>query len=241
MYQADRFRSGTNADTLCRMATVIEGSVSPQERVQRRLALAAAVVLGLAAVLTAWSAYRESLTTDLVLKNYSEQQATIALANDTYSRADQQETLETSLFLQWAVANSSGNDEAAAYLVQVMSDELYAAVEWWAAQPEDTGPATPFVPDNPSFANVPSQVLVAEGDALSAEADQNRVAAEEADAVSDRFDLAGVFFAVVLFVAGLTTVIQRRGIQIGFLALSAVGLVVGIAVLVTTPTWASLA
>jgi NADH:ubiquinone oxidoreductase subunit K len=58
--------------------------------------------------------------------------------------------------------------------------------------------------------------------------------------VSDRFDLAGVFFAVVLFVAGLTTVIQRRLIQVGFLTLSVIGLAAGIAVLVTTPTWSAL-
>lgn len=215
------------------------GMLTQQERTQQGLALAAAVILGLAAVLTAWSAYRESLTSDLVLKNYSEQQATIALANDTYSRADQQETLETSLFLEWAVAESAGNTTAVDYLTQVMSDELYAAVEWWSEQPE-SGPATPFVEENPFFADVPSQVLVAEGNALSNDAAGLREAAEEADALSDRFDLAGVFFAVVLFVAGLTTVIQRRAIQIGFLSLSVVGLVAGIAVLVTTPTWSSL-
>lgn len=79
---------------------------------------------------TAWSAYRESLTSDLVLKNYSEQQATIALANDTFGRPDQQESLETSLFLEWAIATSAGNLEAASYLEQVMRDELFASVEW---------------------------------------------------------------------------------------------------------------
>ena len=218
----------------------VDDAMSSRVRTQQALALVAAVLLGLAAVLTAWSAYRESLTSDLVLKNYSEQQATIALANDTYSRADQQETLETSLFLQWAVAISGGNDGAAEYLVQVMSDEVYAAFDWWNQQPEETGPPTPFAPDNPYFADVPSQVLLAEGAALLEEANALRLAAEEADAVSDRFDLAGVFFAVVLFVAGLTTVIQRRLIQVGFLTLSVIGLAAGIAVLVTTPTWSAL-
>ena len=91
---------------------------------QGALALVAAILLGIAAVLTAWSAYRESLTSDLVLKNYSEQQATIALANDTYGRADQQESLEVSVFLEWAIAVSAGNLDAADYLEQVMSDEL---------------------------------------------------------------------------------------------------------------------
>ncbi len=175
-----------------------------------------------------------------MLKNYSEQQAAIALANDTYGRADQQESLETTLFLDWAVATSTGNADAAAYLEVVMSDELYAAVEWWNAEPAETSPPTPFDAANPYFADLPSQVLIADGDALLEEADVLRLAAEEADGTSDRFDLANVFFAVVLFIAGLTTIVQRRSIQVAFLALSAVGLVGGIAVLVTTAGWASL-
>jgi hypothetical protein len=206
---------------------------------QGGLAIAAAVMLGIAATLTAWSAYRESLTSDLVLKNYSEQQATIALANDTYGRADQQETLETTLFLNWAIATSTGNADAAAYLEVVMSDEVYAAVEWWNAEPTETSPPTPFDGSNPYFADLPSQLLTVEGDALLAEAEGLRVSAEEADGTSDRFDLANVFFAVVLFVAGLTTIVQRRSIQIGFLALGTVGLIGGVVVLVTTTGWSS--
>ena len=61
---------------------------------QGGLAIAAAVLLGIAAVLTAWSAYRESLTSDLVLKSYSEQQATLALANDAYIRSGQERAQE---------------------------------------------------------------------------------------------------------------------------------------------------
>lgn len=207
---------------------------------QGGLVIEAAVLLGIAAVLTSWSAYRQSLTSDLVLKGYSEQQATIALANDTYGRADQQESLEISLFLEWAIAVSAGNADASGYLEQVMSSELYAALEWWQLEPEDSTPPTPFDQANPSFADLPSQVLVAEGDALLEGADASRAAAEEADSTSDRYDLANVFFAVVLFIAGLTTIVQRRSIPLGFIALSILGLVAGIVVLVTTTGWASL-
>lgn len=205
------------------------------------LVIEAAVLLGIAAVLTSWSAYRQSLTSDLVLKGYSEQQATIALANDTYGRADQQESLEISLFLEWAIAVSAGNADASGHLEQVMSSELYAALEWWQLEPEDSTPPTPFDQANPSFADLPSQVLVAEGDALLEGADASRAAAEEADSTSDRYDRANVFFAVVLFIAGLTTIVQRRSIQLGFIALSLPGLIGGIVILVTTTGWASLA
>lgn len=201
---------------------------------QGALALAAALILGLAATLTAWAAFRGSLTSDLVLKNYSSQQATIAQANDFYSRADQQEQLETTLFLDWAVAISAGSVDAAGYLSEVMSDEMKAAVEWWSSQPEDSIPATPFTTDNPVYAELPSQVLIAEGDALLEEADAMRLAAEDADTRSDRFELANVFFAVVLFVAGLATLVNRRSIQVGFLVLSVIGVVAGFVVLATT-------
>jgi len=207
---------------------------------QGTLALIAAVLLGCAAVLTAWSAYRESLTSDLVLKNYSEQQATMAVANDTYGRADQQESLEVSLFLEWAVAVATDNVDAANYLEVVMSEDLYAAVEWWQSEPDESSPPTPFDAANPFYADLPSQLLVSEGDVLIEEVNDNRAAAEEANAISDKFDLANVFFAVVLFIAGLTTIVQRRSIQFGFMFLSAAGLIGGITVLVTTPGWASL-
>ena len=206
---------------------------------QGALALAAAILLGIAAVLTAWSAYRESLTSDLVLKNYSEQQAAIALANDAYIRSGQERQQELTLFVDAALAGAAagedGNTLAYDYLTEgIMSEELYAAVAWWRDAPEETTPPTPFVPENPAFAALPSEVLLAEGRAYDEQAEASRAAAEEADANSDRFDLANVFFAVVLFVAGLTTIVQRRSIQIGFLGLSAVGLVAGFAVLATT-------
>ena len=217
-----------------------ETTTERRDSTQGALALAAAILLGIAAVLTAWSAYRESLTSDLVLKNYSEQQAAIALANDAYIRAGQERQQELALFLDAALAgvaaSEDGNTVVYDYLTEgIMSPELLSAFAWWRDEPEETSPATPFVPENPAFANLPSEVLLAEGQALDEQAETLRVAAEAADANSDRFDLANVFFAVVLFIAGLTTIVQRRSIQIGFLALSAVGLVAGFAVLATTP------
>ena len=206
---------------------------------QGALALAAAILLGIAAVLTAWSSYRESLTSDLVLKNYSEQQASIALANDAYIRSGQERQQELTLFVDAALAGAAAGDDgntlAYDYLTEgIMSEELYAAFAWWRDEPDETTPPTPFVPENPAFAALPSEVLLAEGRAYDEQAEASRAAAEEADANSDRFDLANVFFAVVLFVAGLTTIVQRRSIQIGFLSLSAVGLLAGFAVLATT-------
>ena len=73
------------------------------------------------------------------------------------------------------------------------------------------------------------------------EADELRLTAEEAEATSDRYNLANVFFAVVLFIAGLTTIIQRRSIQVSFLSVSILGLTSGLVLLALTPGWFYLA
>ena len=105
------------------------------------------------------------------------------------------------LFLQFAIEAGTGNEDAADYLLTVMDDALYEAVLWWSDVPDDDRPATPFTDDNPYVADLFSEELLSEGDALMDEADELRLTAEEAEATSDRYNLANVFFAVVLFIA----------------------------------------
>lgn len=205
------------------------------------LALAAAVVLGIAAILTAWGSFQAARAGGDVQQNYAEQQASIATANDIYAQSDQASQLEQQLFLSFAIALSEENDIAADYLLnQAMSPELTAAVTWWIDEPEETSPPTPFVDDNPEFANLPSQQLITEGNATMDQADAARVAAEEANKIGDRFGLANVFFAIVLFLAGIATLLQKTKIQVGILVLGVAMLVVGSVIIVSTPGWATI-
>ncbi len=132
------------------VVSVSETAESKANSAQGALAIAAALLLGMAAVLTAWSAYRESLTSDLVLKNYSEQQAILSLANDAYIRSGQERQQEISLFVETAlaaVASSEDDTTAVDYLTQaIMSEELRAAFEWWRDEPEATTPSDALRP-----------------------------------------------------------------------------------------------
>ena len=221
----------------------VDGVTTSRSRVpsQGALAVTAAFLLGFSALLTAWSAYREASTSDQVIRTYAQMQETIARANDRYSQADQTSGYETSLFLQFAIEAGTGNEDAADYLLTVMDDAMYEAVLWWSDIPDEDRPATPFTDDNPYVADLISEELLSEGDALMDEADELRLTAEEAEATSDRYNLANVFFAVVLFIAGLTTIIQRRSIQVSFLSVSILGLTSGLVLLALTPGWFSLA
>ena len=143
--------------------------------------------------------------------------------------------------MQFAIEAGTGNEDAADYLLTVMDDAMYEAVLWWSDIPDEDRTATPFTDDNPYVADLFSEELLPEGDALMDEADELRLTAEEAEATSDRYNLANVFFAVVLFIAGLTTIIQRRSIQVSFLSVSILGLTSGLVLLALTPGWFSLA
>ena len=204
------------------------------------LALAAAIVLGLAAILTAWCSFQAARAGGDVTQNYADQQSLIASANDTYAQSDQQSQLEQQFFLSYAINASQGNDGATNYLENTMSDELAAAVNWWFDQPDETSPPTPFVDENPEYQNLPSQVLLDEGNATMDQADAARVAAEAANKIGDRYGLANVFFAIVLFLAGIATLLQRTKIQVGILVLGLAMLVVGSVIMVSTSGWATI-
>lgn len=211
-----------------------------RDDVSSSLALVAAIILGLAAILTAWGSYRASLESGSVTRNYAEQQALISQANDIYAQSDQASSLEQQFFLSYVIETSAGNTDGAAYLEETMSDDLRAVVDWWIEEPSETSPPTPFSEQNPEYPNLTSQVLLAEGNATMEEADLRRVAAEASGEVGDRYGLAGVFFAIVLFLAGIATLLSKRFLQIGIVGLSAVILAVGVYILVTIPGWASL-
>lgn len=211
-----------------------------RDGVSSGLALAAAIILGLAAILTAWGSFRASLESGNVTRNYAEQQTLIAQANDIYAQSDQASSLEQQFFLSYVIETSAGNADGAAYLEATMTDDLWAVVEWWLAEPNETAPPTPFAESNPAYPDLTSQLLLVDGQAAMDEAEQRRLAAREAGETGDRYGLANVFFAIVLFLAGIATLLSRRFLQIGIVSLSLVILAVGVVIMVTIPGWASL-
>lgn len=209
-----------------------------------RLELIAAIVLGIAAVLTAWASFRGALISDAVVVNYSEMQAAISDATDWNGNGDQEAALEQQFFMEFALQATEADapevtEAQTAYLLELMGPEMAAAVQWWADQPDEAEYASPFVDDNPEWENLKSEKAYAEANAMYEEADVRRAAAEKADADSDRFEMANVFFAVTLFLAGVACLVADRRITIGLLTLGSVMMVIGTLIMVTTPGWNS--
>lgn len=188
---------------------------------ESRLAVVAAVLLGLAATLTALSAYQAALQDGEVLASYNDAAAKLGDANFYYNQGNQTFAADQQLFVQYATAAQAGQTDAAAYMETLMRPELLEAVEWWRGDDEAL---TPFDDD----ADNPYAIAeFAEAERLTAESTDANEDAQVAGAKGDDFQLATVLLALTLFFAGIATLFRRRLLSWTLLAVGAASLAAG--------------
>jgi hypothetical protein len=181
-----------------------------------RLELIAAIILGVAGVLTAFCAYKGALADGDSLDKYSESNQLISDANGYYVDATQQEGQDLTVFTQWALLFLNDDLENAEVLqTSLFSDELKAAFDVWVALPEDQQPETPLDLEEEYQLQLPDRI---DADATYEAALVAQEEAREANDKGDQFELASVFFALSLFLAGIATLFKVRTVKIGVLA-----------------------
>lgn len=203
---------------------------TPHERATNRVQLLAAILLGLAATLTAFSAYNASLKDGEALQGYTASNRTLSDANGFFAQGNQTHALDQQLFVSYVTAlQEEGGETLANYFKTLMRKELVAAIEWW--EPEENTAPTPFdeVDGNPYTVED-----FDEANALEAQAAEEFDAAAEDDDIGDRFELATVFFALTLFFGGVATLFARRAITAALLGIGLVTLGVGAASVIST-------
>jgi len=200
---------------------------APAERAEDRNQLVAALILGAAAILTAFSAYNAALLDGEALQGYTESTRTLSDANAFYAQGNQTSAIDQAIFVEYASAQQTGNAELAEYLTTLMRPELVEAVEWWQATDEAV---TPFDEheDNPYTLSD-----FDEAQALEETAGEQFDDGSAADEKGDKFELASVAFALTLFFAGVATLFGRRAITVALLVGGGLTLLSGVAVLVT--------
>jgi hypothetical protein len=194
---------------------VATGSSSPREAEGWNwVELTAAILLGIAGILTAFAAYKGSLADGNALQGYTKSSRTTADANGLYTDYSSTYNADKALFTQYQLQVELGNQDVADVIkANMFSVELEAATDEWLQIPADTdgAPATPLDGDF---------YKVAALDDATAFYDQAEAEFEEAakiDDQGDNFDLAGVFFAISLFFAGIAALFKVRSLQIAML------------------------
>ncbi len=180
----------------------------------------AAILLGIAGVLTAYAAFNAALSDGDALKGYTQSSRTTADANGFYNDYAATYNADQSLFLQYQLLVERGEiDLAQGVRAALFSAELETATQAWEEYPTGEGPATPLDADEYVV-----QAFI-DGEDLTAQADAEFETAFAADEQGDKYELASVFLAVALFFAGIASLFKVRPVQI-VLLVAATGLIV---------------
>jgi hypothetical protein len=210
---------------------VATGRTAEDEKRDRRIEMIAAVLLSIATVVTAWSAYQATRWSGVQAESYVTASARRTESVRASNRANGQTIVDVDIYLDWLDAVRIGNDALADDLENRMRAEFLPAFEAWrASEPDEEIPeGTPF--SRPEY-------VLAEADRaaeLEVEASAAFNDGQEANQISDNFVLAAVMLASVLFFAGLAGTFDSFRAQLLLLILAGVMLVGGSIVVATLP------
>jgi hypothetical protein len=200
---------------------------SPRERA---LELVVTVLLGLAALVSAWCAFQAT-------RFSGDQSAATADATTlridssrAQNRAGQLEIVDATAFGQYVAAAGQGNTRLADFIRARLRTEFRPAFEAWLARSPLTDPAAPATPFSLPEYQLASRVR---GEALAAEAERRQAQGEEAGETGDRYVLAVVLLAAGLFLLGVQTRIGDFRLRAGLVAVAG-ALVLGTTVWILT-------
>ena len=183
------------------------GEVDTDPR-ERTWSLAAAVILSLATLVSAWCGYQASVWNGVIATQTREANAARLDSARQAGVADRQLSSDLLIFAVWLEAEVTGAEAVADSVAERFLAHFRPAFEAWRAEPPLPGsrlPAgTPF--DRPEYV-LPTQ---AAAEAAQARAEAAAAAADAAGTWSSRYVLATVLFASVLFLAGIAAKLSRR-------------------------------
>lgn len=161
------------------------------------LEISATVLLGVAAVLIAWSSYQSQLWNGIQDTRNTESALAIVDATDDLGRADSDRSLDQLLFVDWITNNDP--DESQLLFDQMSPDGQIASLEWL-----DNNELRPF--DTDEYLDA----VYGDGMANYEGAFEIFESAADANENGDDFTLAATIIALVLFLAGVSLVLKGR-------------------------------
>jgi hypothetical protein len=181
-----------------------------------RVEAAAAVLLAVAAVATAWSSYQSTRWNGEQAKASGRTNAIRVEAARAQGLAQSQTQVDVATFTEWV--NAYAHDEAglAAFYFRRFRPEFKPAVNAWIATRPLKNPTAPLTP----FALPQYQVAAAaEANRLDAEAEASAAGVRRDIQRASNYVLGVVLFAVSLFFAGMSMKLRSQRVRVALLAL----------------------
>jgi len=194
-----------------------------------RLELVIAVLLGLAAIVGALSAYLGHVAEGHSIKHFNQAVRSTNDANLFYTQGNQKLIQDQAIFLEYAKAAVTHQDVFAAYVQKtLMSYTLKKAVTWWETGKNTDKYASPFVDQDPVYV-IPDYARASE---LDKQTNERFAEGKKDEDRSNQYTLVEVLIASALFVYGIASVTRRFTIKMGFLAMGVVLFALSVAQLV---------
>jgi hypothetical protein len=197
------------------------------ERGRDWVEIVATVLLSVATVATAWSAYQANRWNGEQAKATSRGNAARIESTRASGLANRQVQIDVALFTQFIDAFAQEQTELADFYRARFRDEFKPAFEGWAATKPRTNPDAPLTPfELPEYrlaANEEAEELEATADEYASEARRNIQR-------SSNYILGVVLFASALFFAGMSTKLATPRLRVALLG-------IGCAVFLGTLLW----
>ncbi|MBV8462564.1 MAG: hypothetical protein JO368_04675, partial [Acidimicrobiales bacterium] len=193
-------------------------SLSGRERVYE---LVAAVLLSLATVGIAWSGYQAAKWSGLQSRYYAQATTARSEPNRASVAASQDREQDLLNFNRWLEVSTAGNQTLADLYRRRFRDEFLPAFLAWQDQDplhNVNAVASPLEMPEYKLANAEK------ADALELVGDQRFTQGKDATDHTDAYVLTTVFFAAVLFFAGISARFDWMGVRTVVLLIAAVGL-----------------
>jgi hypothetical protein len=196
-------------------------AVSRRERV---LEIFAALLLSLATVGIAWSGYQAAKWSGIQAQRYTQASTARSLANQASTLAAQERTQDLLNFNRWLEVRTQGNAELAALYERRFREEFRPAfVAWLTTDPLNNPKAIP----SPLLEKQYVLADAVKADKLETLGDVRFEQGKQATENADDYVFVTVFFAVVLFFAGISLRFTWLPIRTGILAVGAILLAYG--------------
>ena len=204
-----------------------------QDRFNRTdwIELAAAILLALATIVAAWSAYQATRWGGVQANAYSAAGAQRVEATQATSVFAAQAQIDVQTWLVWLEQFSAGNQAGQDFIYERFRAEFKPAFDAWRASAPagEPPPGTPF--DREEY----QPAARADAQAMNDEAEALAATARDANQTGDNFVLVAVVMASVLFFAGVGTKFKGRGVRLMMLTLAALLFLGGFAFMISMP------
>jgi hypothetical protein len=201
-------------------------------RGERVLEFCAVLLLSLTTLATAWSGYQAALWSGEQSQHYARASAMRIKAQQQATAAGQRRIDDLLYFNEWLDARQAGNEALATIYERRFRPEFVPAFRAWLAQRPFTNPrAIPgplYMPQYRPAENARAAALDDQADELYREGTQ-------AKSNDDKYILSTVFFAAVLFFAGISLRLLWQPLRIVVLGMAAALLVGGLVFVLSLP------